>query len=680
MLLSGSSLLKSKEFIGLLLEQNAPQIVNGVLYHKKYDKSINIQELWKKYEIDNIPVEFIEKLGKLINLDPLHCHDLFLAFLLYEFKGTPKSVQNLFTNEKNLQNLLLQLHEFYLSERLFSLFCLKQILANYHPNSTHPYQTLFNGFYYAVNQQNESILVKLIDQFDECINARIPNRNENGPYLNDNLINNWVKTNVMETLKILECILIYLKHSESNGKFTKQLITTFQKNTFFTRYQYFKQVATLSDSIKYENLVKLISFTQSLIIIESFKLNRFKEELVSGKRDHYLMTNTNLYNEINNIIQSKCNSLEVYSPVLLSWMLIKSLDQANASQEQIEYLGSTALNLNVFEYINNCLHSAEFENLSDSAFSTIAKNVVGTLLSNFFLQFDIDIIKPKLHLLFTICTRLFDDGDLVESMLKKQEDCGLYLIYLKSFSTFNLKNLIPFLQLTYSISKTNQNLTFLDVLTGLSSYSEYFNFNTPLISATEENGVYQLNADRRVFQENNPFTSNLIILKGSLGILREQNEERGNLIEWQNVQLDALKILIYLYKDRIDKVCYSGHYNDFIDEISLLNNIFANLIKSKPNHQLLQNIAESLYVLKMFRKYSNVPRTFIASAFNLFSTLVELDPKYETSIWEQISESGFFPYLTGLAKDQKLAGHEINASKIGELIVSEECMKGEFST
>jgi len=676
-LLSGSSLLKSKEFIGLLLEQNAAQIVNGVLYHKKFDKSVNIQELWKKYEIDNIPVDFIEKLSKLINLDPLHCHDLFLAFLLYEFKGTPKSVQNLFTNEKNLQNLLLQLHEFYLSERLFSLFCLKQILANYHQTSAHPYQTLFNGFYHAANK-DESILIKLIDQFNECINAKIPNRNENGPYLSENLINNWVKNNIMESLKILECILIYLKHSESDGKFTKQLITTFQNNTFFTRYQYFKQVATLSDSIRYENLVKLISFTQSLIIIESLKLNRFKKALDDNTNDHYLMVNKQLKNEINDIIQSKCNSLEVYSPVLLSWMLIKSLDQEEReeNQKQIEYLGLTALNLNAFEYINNCLHSAEFENLSDSAFSSIAKNVVGTLLSNFFLQFDIDIIKDKLNLLFTICSKLFDDDDLIESMFNKLENCGLYSIYLKSFSTFNL-DLVPFLQLTHSISKTNQNIKFLDVLTNLSSYTEYFNFNTPLISTTEEKGIYHLNADRRIFQDNVLFTSTLVIPKGSLGILRERSEKNGNLIEWQNVQLDALKILVYLYKDRIDKICSSGHYNNLVNEISILNNIFANLIKSKPDYQLLQNIAESMYVLKLFRRYSNVDRIFIASAFNLFSTLVELNPKLE-SIWEQISESGFFPYLTGLSNEQKLAGHEINASKIGELIVSEECMKGEY--
>lgn len=484
--------------------------MNGILYHKKFDNSVNVQEVWKKYSIDNIPVDFVEKLGKLINLDPLHCHDLFLAFLLYEYKGTPKSVQNLFTNEKNLQNLLLQLHEFYLSERLFSLFCLKQILANYHSNSLHPYQGLFKGFIQEVNK-DESILVKLINQFKECIDAKVPSRNENGPYLNDNLINNWIKNNVMETLKILECILIYLKHNECDGKYTKQLITIFQNDTFFTRYQYFKQIAQLNDSIKYENLIRLISFTQSLIIIESFKLTKFKEQLETDK-NHYLLSNKSLNDEIDNLIQSKCNSLEVYSPVLLAWMLIKSLEQ-DPKQEQIEYLGSTALSLNVFDYINNCLHSTEFENLSDSAFSTIAKNVVGSLLSNFFLRFDIDIVKHKINTIYSICSRLFDDDYLAESMLDKQEDCGLYLIYLRSFSTFNF-NIIPFLQLTYSISKTNQNLKFLDVLTSLSSYSEYFNFNTPLINLTEEKGVFHLNTDRRLIQDTNPFISNLIIPKG----------------------------------------------------------------------------------------------------------------------------------------------------------------------
>ena len=649
--------------------------MNGVVYHKKLDKSFNVQEIWKKYEIDNIPADFIEKLAKLIDLDPLYCHDLFLAFLMYEFKGTPKSVQSLFTNEKNLQNLLLQLHEFFLSERLFSLFCFKQILANFHPKSTHPYQSLFNGFYHAANT-DDLFLTKLIKQFNECINAKIPNRNENGPYLNDNLINNWVRNNVMETLKILECLLIYLKHSECNGKFTKQLLTTFQNNTFSTRYQYFKQIAQLPDSIKYENLVRLISFNQSLILIEALKLDRFREEISSGKKEHYLIADKQLNQEISTLIQSKCNSLEVYSPVLLAWMLIKSGEES-PSQELMEYLGSTALNLNVFQYLNNCLHSTEFENLSDSAFSSIAKNVLGTLLSNFFLQFDIEIVKQKTDLLFAICSRLFDDSQLIESMLAKRENCGLYLIYLKAFSIFNL-NVIPFLQLTCSISKSDQNSNFLNVLTNLSSYSEYFNFNTPLITATEEKGVFYLNTDRRLFQENNPFTASLVIPKGSLGILREQSEERGSLIEWQNVELDALKILIFIYKDRIDKICYSGHYDGYIEEISILNNIFAKLIKSEPRHPLLQAIVETLYALKLFRKYSNVPRVFIASSFNLFSTLVELDAEYEAAIWNHISESGFLPYLVGLHKEQKLAGHEINASKIGELIVSEECMKGEY--
>ncbi|XP_022247519.1 nucleoporin NUP188 homolog [Limulus polyphemus] len=262
-LISGSSVLKSKELVGTQLENNASKIQNGVNYFKEPSKT-SVEGL-KKDSFEEPLLEFIKKLSQLLNVEEEQCYQLFCSYLLYEYKGTQGTLKTLLGNERHIQPMLHEIWNFYYSERLYILLCLKHILGHWQDTS-HPYQELYEGFLETINKEG-GLVHKLINQLETLTTLEGPIRDTHGQYMTENLTYSWVTFNLKEQCELLQLLLLYYREMEPAVEEVQQLLTIFQKHSFGLKQPYRQLVHETS-----QYLVDLIGYLEALLVVEMLEL------------------------------------------------------------------------------------------------------------------------------------------------------------------------------------------------------------------------------------------------------------------------------------------------------------------------------------------------------------------------------------------------------------------------
>ena len=64
--------------------------------------------------------------------------NLFLTYIMFEYKGSPVSYDKLVESERDLKNFLDSLEQFYINERLCLIYC-SQLILKYAVHEDHPY-------------------------------------------------------------------------------------------------------------------------------------------------------------------------------------------------------------------------------------------------------------------------------------------------------------------------------------------------------------------------------------------------------------------------------------------------------------------------------------------------------------------------------------------------------------
>ncbi|RWS05256.1 Nup188-like protein [Dinothrombium tinctorium] len=683
-LLSGTSLLKSKEFIGSLLSTNASKLINGILYYNKCKaKSVSeVNDILKQNNIEEISAEFIQKLASLLEIEPLQAYELFLSYLLYEYKGTPKSIKLFFNSEKSMQTLLNTLWDFYYSERLFALFSLKQIISNWKQDSEHPYKQIFNDF---LNNSNvkDRLLSQLIAQFKECIFAQPPNRNNSGFHISESIVNRWIENNVKEQSEILQLLLLYFQNVDPTIVNVLELLELFQIHGF-TAKPVFEKTFHLSRDAHLDSCLKFVGFLESMIIVECLQLDSFYKCMEQDLNDHYLLQNQEKFRQLDDKILSLTASLQPYAPILLSWMLVRSWNLPGIEQPSpnlIKHLGTTALNLKLFDYINQQLKFDLFEDMRGTTVESIIKNIIADLFSVSFLIYGLDFAENRLEILYDILNSLFLDENVATQLLKNREDNGLWIAFKKSRENFP-QSLNIFLSLCCSLMETKSCEMLIQELSNLDTYLEIVDVSSSSLIPTNEQSIFISSKDRFLFGN-----KKLIIKKDATGRLKQRNNDSSKyVIEWQNISIDAFVVFTHIYSERLNLITrgfYAAVDENSIDELILITKLVSKIIETEPScfSRKIASIIDLCFEgFRLFTRFPHVPRLYIAALLELFGILVSNDDNFAIRVWEFITESGFFPYMIGLTKDESsiVSGHDTNASKVGEIIAFEECIIGEY--
>ena len=92
-LLSGSTVLKSEDFIADSLNQNRDKIVEGILYYREKGSVDHKSELdFVKKEYKEVPPEVISRICDCLRLSPKQAVNLFISFLSYEYCGSSRNI------------------------------------------------------------------------------------------------------------------------------------------------------------------------------------------------------------------------------------------------------------------------------------------------------------------------------------------------------------------------------------------------------------------------------------------------------------------------------------------------------------------------------------------------------------------------------------------------------------
>lgn len=668
-------MLKSKEFIGSELQKSALQIISGVTFYKPNDKNKNINEEIKKHKIEDVPADFLEKLSIILNLEPIQSYELFCGYLMYEYKGTPASIIKLFTNEKNTKYLLNKLWKYYHSERLFSLFCLKMILSHWQESSSHPYKDLFRDFLENANQ-NGDILTNLITQIKILINSNAPSRLSNGPYFSDELTENWKNYNLKEQSEVLQLILLYFKQFESKTSVINELLTLFQLKPQLQ----FNQIASekLDDSLS-----KFINFLKSLIIVQCLDLKWLCNCQEQEINEHHLFKDSQSLKQLNSTILNLNSAVHYYSPIFLSWMLVRSWEFAEfdaiSSPNVVMQMGKIALDLNVFNYLLQSVHLAPFVFIKNTFVSNCIFSIIETLISVTFTLYNIEETGFSMDSLRQLCLIVFQNNSIANNLFISGLDNDLGIMIKQSLIDFPLET-NTVLNYCCSLSETNSCKKIfeeLSILSNLTCYTEVLNISTTV--PTQQENTFVLVEDKILYND-----QDLVIKKNTFGSIKKYNDQV--VIQWKNTNINGWKILFYRLKNLLSFVTH-GHSNaisnDNIIEMTRVITLFSNLI----NHQSFNHIPNNKLFIELFFECYEVfslfqfpPRILMASVLNLATSFIKNHPQDMSKIWDKLNAKKFLPYMIGLTNDLDLLlkGKDTMSSKLGEIIASEECIRGHY--
>lgn len=661
-LLSGSVNLKSLQFVADELEQSQQQLIEGILFYKPN----NSDEKEKNSSIPIGKITEIRNMSIFLDLDQDQCYQLFQSYLLYEYKGTPEMAKSLFNNEKQRKELFEQLWSYYYSERIFTLFCFKQILSNWKSNE-HIYSKIFQDFIKHLNTENQ-LLTKLVDQLKLLIRFNFDSRSKYGPYFSEKFQNDLRENIQKEQSEILQLLLLYYKNFEPSIENVIQLLKLFSENVFLNK--------SMSS-----NLNEFIGLLKSLLIVECLDPNYLYKCHMDGI-EHFILKSDNgtSINEINTLILSLNTSVTDNSPIFLCWMIISILDNS-VSSDYVERLGNTALELKVFKYLHRCLQSTHLSTLNGSLVYNLVHEIIGNLLAVTFSTFDFDRLIQTEPSLSHLLIELFQNDLIAKMVFESSINTGLGLPIRYALDMFPHKTYF-LLSLLHSLSKTNSCKSIFEtvsILNTITTYCEQLDGNfVPIDTET-----VMLIEDRSVLPEDK-----IVIAKNTKGTIFNLDGRR--MVKWNNIVLNGWRLLFYRLKYLTNQIkqgqMSSVMLNDEIvlQEISTVAFICSQLIAHNAYHPIshfkqIVNLLLDTFKLMVNFNQSSI-RLFMAGIIQLCASIMKESFLPSEQIWFLLTEKKFLPYMIGYSNqfEEILTGTDTNISTLGYILSTDEFIKGNY--
>lgn len=669
-LLSGSLHLKSMQFIADELEQSERQLIEGILFYKPYDaKKNSLDELTKK-KMPGIRPQIWQNMSMFLDLEAEQCYNLFQSYLLFEYKGTPEMAKSLFTSEKQIKELFENLWYYYYSERIFTLFCFKQILSNW-KGTDHSYQQSFHDFLKKINSDN-TLLNKLFEQLKFLINFDTDSKVKFGPHFSEKFHFDLKENILKEQSEILQLLLLYYKNFEPSVENVYDLLKLFTESGFGAK------------SNSPTDLGNFISFLKTLLIVECLDPN-YLYKCHLDEIEHFILKpdNSDTIGKINSLILNLNASFPEHSVIFLCWMIISVLENSE-NVDQAERLGTTALELKVFRHLFRNLQLPQMIALKGSFVSTIIHEIVGNLLGVTFTTFDFEKLiqsEPSLgHLLITLFSNNVIAKMVFDSSLALGLGLGLrYALDLFPYKTHFLLNLLHSLSQSKSCKSIFETMSILSTLT---SYTEPFDSSfshfAPLDSET-----FMLIKDKPVMTD-----CKIIIPKETKGSLI--HHEGNRLLKWNGISMNGWRLVFYRLRYLTNQIKQGQMHVSMLNDEVVLNEIstVAFICSQLIAHNAHQNISHFrsivsllLETFKLMVNFNQASiRLFMAGIIQLCANIMKHNYLPSDQIWFLLTEKKFFPYMIGFSTqlNEVLAGQDTNISTLGYILSTDEFIKGNY--
>ncbi|XP_029838220.3 nucleoporin NUP188 isoform X2 [Ixodes scapularis] len=620
-IISGNTVLKSNELVGTELTKNADQVLNGILYFTEKRKD-------PCRAPNDFHPELLTKLSTLLGLDKDRSYELFCSYLVYEYRGTHDDLKVTLSSERNIPYILHEVWNFYRTERLFSLFCLKHILENWQ-NKAHPYMELFDGFLESINA-NEVVIKKVIEQLEVVIELQAPARDTHGPYMTNALIAQWVNYTLQEQCELLQIALLYYKEMQPKLDDIIQLLKIFQKHSFGQRHPYRHLLNEAHGS-----MLDLIRTDHQLL-----KDNKEKLEALDRSMS--------------------CLGVQgVHGPLLLAWLLVRSWALPNVPPGN---LGQVALRSNAFGYLHNALSHPAF--VGNGVVPTKVHAIVYELVLLLVSSFEHHTLGP-IGPLYSLAEKLLAYPALAEDFWREGEATGLGHLFAEAKRAFPL-NAEPLLEMTASLARAGEASAqkVIHYLQDLPCFVESLDHIDPQEMNTMSDGsTVQLKTNHFPYG-----TGSVILPRGTEGQLLVS--EGVSMIQW-HVGVNGWQIcLCEMAKPRdMDQA--------WLRRVLHITRLVRSLLESDPSlHDLLAHLVDALFaMLERVTTLSHPPLELLGECLRVAAVLAKQNPR---AIWGHLVQTGILPTLSTKPKSaaQLAKGYLVTDSMLSQAMASQERVVG----
>uniref|UniRef100_A0A670KCY9 Nucleoporin NUP188 n=1 Tax=Podarcis muralis TaxID=64176 RepID=A0A670KCY9_PODMU len=505
------------------------------------------------------------------------------------------------------------LADYYYEERICILRCVLQLLT-YFQDERHPYMAQYS---HCVEKLDKELVPNYRKQFEELYQSEAPTWETHGSLMTERQVSRWFMQCLREQSMLLEVIFLY--------------------------YAYFEMAAE-----------ELLTFTK-MFKDQGFGSRQTNRHLVDESMDH-LVERISMYTTL----------------FLLAWALLRHMLSPEESPSAIRRMGSTAIQLNVFQYLTKLLRSISSE--GNCIASTACMCIYGLL--SFVLT------SLELHTLGNQQVggqRLKTGHQFVMNILfisfsHQEPSAGLGII-LDSVCGMFPHLLSPLLQLLTALvsdkSTAKKVYSFLDKM---SFYIEVYKHKPPDVVSHEDGTLWRRQAPKLLYPLGLGQT-NLRIPQGTVG--QVMLDDQAYLVRWEysysswTLFTCEIEMLLHVVSTA-DVIQHCQRVKPIID---LVHKVISTDVSIA---DCLLPITSRIYMLlQRLTTVISPPVDVIASCVNCLTVLASRMP---AKVWMDLHHTGFLPFVANPVSSMShmISAEGMNAGGYGSLLMSIEQPQGEY--
>uniref|UniRef100_A0A8D2MF76 Nucleoporin NUP188 n=1 Tax=Zonotrichia albicollis TaxID=44394 RepID=A0A8D2MF76_ZONAL len=654
-ILLGRSALREPAQIAAELNKHWQRLLEGLSYYKP-PSTTSAEKIKADKDVAAPLKELGLRVSKFLGLDEEQSVQLLQSYLQEDYRGTRDSLKVGVGDTSHSQ-----LADYYYEERICILRCVLHLLI-YFQDERHPYTV---SYFQCVEKLDKELVPNYRKQFEALYKAEAPTWETHGNLMTERQVSRWFVQCLREQSMLLEVIFLYYAYFEMAPEELLAFAKMFKEQGFGTRQTNRHLVDESMD-----HLVDRIGYFSALILVEGMEIDSLHERALDDRtEEHKLANNQHIHQEMDNQLL-QLGDVSHHAPVLLAWALLRHTINPDESTNIIRKMGSTAIQLNVFQYLTKLLRSLSSGGKNCTA-STACMCIYG-LLSFVLTSLELHTlgnqqvsIQNPLQLLHNLKLPVITDEPTAGLGIILDSVCGMF--------PHLLTPLLQLLQALVSDKSTAKKVySFLDKM---SFYIELYKHKPPDVISHEDGTLWRRQAPKLLYPLGLGQT-NLRIPQGTVG--QVMLDDRAYLVRWEysysswTLFTCEIEMLLHVVSTA-DVIQHCQRVKPIID---LVHKVISTDVSIA---DCLLPITSRIYMLlQRLTTVISPPVDVIASCVNCLTVLASRMP---AKVWTDLHHTGFLPFVANplSSMNHMISAEGMNAGGYGNLLMSMEQPQGEYS-
>ncbi|KAM9326170.1 nucleoporin NUP188 [Gastrophryne carolinensis] len=600
------------------------------------------------------------RISQFLGLDEEQSVQLLQCYLQDDYRGTQDSIKLVLQDERQSQALMLKMAEYYYEERMCMLRCVLHLLT-YFQDEKHPYKIEFNQCMDML--EREDLIEKYIKQFENLCTKDAPTWETHGNLMTERQVSRWFTQCLREQAMLLEIIFLYYAYFAIPPANLLALTKLFKEQGFGRRQQNRHLVEQSLDP-----LIDRIGYFEVLILLEGIDMDSLQECVLKDNIEHPLATEHQICREMDQILMT-FGDIPHHAPLLLAWALLRHTLSADDTSPAIRKMGSTALQLRVFQYLTKMLQN--ITSGGHTCTTSTACLCIYSLLCFVLTSMDQHSLGNQQDIIDTAC-QVLTAPHLSDLFWNTQPTIGLGVL-LDSVCTLFPYRLAPLLQLfTALVSNKSTAARVYTFLEKMSHYTEHYKHKpNDVLSHNDETLWRRRNA--KLLYALGQGQTNLRIPQGTVG--QVVSDDNGFLVRWEfsfsswTLFTCEIEMLLHVVSTA-DVIQHCHRVKPIVD---LVHKVISTDLSIA---DCLLPITSRMYMLlQRLTTVTNPPMEFIASCVNCLTVLATRMP---AKVWSDLLHTGFLPFAANPISGQINSTEGMSSGGYGALLAIEQS-QGEYN-